>query len=183
MFIERNLITSDITPQTSIATCPHKYDQNSKEEHSQKFLHETVEEVRKLGNIRPKELALGDWERILTLEQFKVTRLNCTERRNTSPLNEIKEKGLFHCVSCGNSLFDFQSKFNSGTGWPSFFKPIRPDTLKQLTDHDAGYPRTDIRCARCGAHLGHMFHDGPLPTGLRYCMNGVAMDFVKEPSP
>ena len=86
-------------------------------------------------------------------------------------------------MSCGNALFDLQSKYNSGTGWPSFFEPIRVDATSELKDYDAGYARTDIRCARCGAHLGHMFHDGPPPTGLRYCMNGVAMEFIKDPSP
>jgi methionine-R-sulfoxide reductase len=166
---------------TKIYSCPNKYDKNSKGKgYSQNFLHETEEEVRKLGKISPEQFALGDWNRILSLEQFKVTRLNCTERRHTSPLNEIQENGVFHCVSCGNPLFDFQSKYNSGSGWPSFFQPIRSDALKQKTVK--GYARTDIHCARCGAHLGPLFHDGPLPTGLRYCMNGLAMDFVKEPS-
>ena len=80
-------------------------------------------------------------------------------------------------------MFDFNAKYNSGTGWPSFYKVISSNAVKELTDHDIGYARTDIRCARCGAHLGHMFHDGPPPTGLRYCMNGVALEFIKEPTP
>ena len=126
---------------------------------------------------------MGDWKRVLTPEQFQVTRLNCTELRNTSPLNKVHERGIFHCVGCGNPLFDSKSKYNSETGWPSFFQPINAEAVKNLTDYNAGYARTDIRCARCGAHLGHMFHDGPQPTGLRYCMNGVAMKFAKEPSP
>ena len=139
--------------------------------------------MKNKARLDPSRLSLGDWERVLTQDQFKVTRLNCTEKRNSSPLNKIKEKGKFLCASCGNALFDYVAKYNSGTGWPSFYKAINPNAVKELTDYDIGYARTEIRCSRCGAHLGHMFHDGPPPTGLRYCMNGVAMEFVKEPSP
>ena len=134
--------------------------------------------LRKKSFAVPKTLKLGDWQRILTPEQFAVTRLNETERRYSSPLNRLHENGIFRCINCGNSLFSHTSKYESGSGWPSFFQPINDGmAVGTMADHASVLARTEVHCGRCGAHLGHVFGDGPPPTGLRYCINGVAMDF------
>ena len=124
----------------------------------------------------------AEWKRRLTPEQYQVTRQAGTERPFTSPLNDIHEPGIFACVSCDLSLFDAKTKFDSGTGWPSFYAPISKTHVREVADDSFGERRTEVRCARCDAHLGHVFDDGPPPTGLRYCMNGVAMKFTKRES-
>jgi peptide-methionine (R)-S-oxide reductase len=118
-----------------------------------------------------------EWKKILTPEQYNVLRHEGTERAFTSPLNNIHEKGVFVCAACGLTLFSSDAKFDSGTGWPSFFAPIDPSHITTKSDRSLFAVRTEVRCARCGGHLGHVFPDGPKPTGLRYCMNGVAMKF------
>jgi peptide-methionine (R)-S-oxide reductase len=122
----------------------------------------------------------AEWKRRLTPEQYQVTRQAGTEAPFTSPLNDIHDPGIFACVSCDLALFDAKTKFDSGTGWPSFYAPISKTHVRELADDSLGEPRTEVRCARCDAHLGHVFDDGPKPTGLRYCMNGVAMKFTKR---
>ncbi len=119
----------------------------------------------------------AEWRAQLTPEQFKVTRQHGTERAGTSPLNKEKREGVFTCVCCGEPLFSSDAKFESGTGWPSFFKPLDDHAVNEHEDRSFLMRRTEIRCARCDAHLGHVFRDGPRPTGLRYCMNGVALKF------
>jgi len=118
-----------------------------------------------------------EWKKILTPEQYNVLRHEGTERAFTSPLNKIHDKGVFVCAACGLTLFSSDAKFDSGTGWPSFFAPIDPAHITTKSDRSFFMDRTEVRCARCGGHLGHVFPDGPKPTGLRYCMNGVAMKF------
>jgi peptide-methionine (R)-S-oxide reductase len=118
-----------------------------------------------------------EWKKILTPEQYSVLRHEGTERAFTSPLNNIHEKGVFVCAACGLTLFSSNTKFDSGTGWPSFFAPIDPAHIGTSTDKSFFATRTEVHCARCGGHLGHVFPDGPKPTGLRYCMNGAAMKF------
>jgi peptide-methionine (R)-S-oxide reductase len=120
----------------------------------------------------------AEWRRILTADQYSVTRQKGTEAPYSSPLNEIHAKGTFACVSCNLPLFSSKTKFESGTGWPSFWSPIDRRNVREEVDKSLGEVRTEVLCARCDAHLGHVFDDGPAPTGLRYCMNGVAMKFV-----
>lgn len=121
-----------------------------------------------------------EWKQILTPEQYTVTREKGTERPFSSPLNEIHERGIFECVACGLPLFSSEAKFDSGTGWPSFYEPIAKENVREEVDSSLWMTRTEALCARCDAHLGHVFDDGPKPTGLRYCMNGVALKFEKE---
>jgi peptide-methionine (R)-S-oxide reductase len=118
-----------------------------------------------------------EWQARLSPEAYHVTRKHGTERAGTSPLNQEKRKGMFSCVCCGKELFSSDAKFESGTGWPSFFQPISQEAVDTTTDRKFFMTRTEVHCADCEAHLGHVFPDGPQPTGLRYCMNGVALDF------
>ena len=117
-----------------------------------------------------------EWRRKLTKEQFQILRKEGTERPYTSPLDKEKRTGTFHCAGCDNALFSSKTKYDSRTGWPSFYRPL-PGAIGTSTDYNIGYPRTEVHCADCGGHLGHVFKDGPKPTGLRYCMNGAAMIF------
>ncbi|VAW22419.1 Peptide-methionine (R)-S-oxide reductase MsrB [hydrothermal vent metagenome] len=119
-----------------------------------------------------------EWQQELTPEQFRVTRKSGTERAGSSPLNDEKRDGEFHCVCCGQPLFDAEAKFDSGTGWPSFFEPVAKNSVTEKPDSSFFRKRTEIVCTNCDAHLGHVFDDGPQPTGLRYCMNGAALNFV-----
>jgi len=121
-----------------------------------------------------------EWRAQLTPEQYRITRQHGTERAFSSPDFDLSKKGVYHCVCCNRPLYLSQAKFNSGTGWPSFYEPISPDAVTKHHDTSYGMSRTEIRCADCDAHLGHVFPDGPPPTGLRYCMNGVALTFEQE---
>lgn len=122
----------------------------------------------------------AEWKRILTPEQYYITRKKGTEAPYSSPLNENHEQGVFECVACGLPLFSSKAKFDSGTGWPSFWQPIAKENVLEDVDKSLSATRTEVLCARCESHLGHVFEDGPEPTGLRYCMNGVALKFVKK---
>jgi peptide-methionine (R)-S-oxide reductase len=122
-------------------------------------------------------LSDAEWRQRLSPEQFKVMRSHGTERACTSPLNAEKRTGIYACAGCGQALFETSSKFESGTGWPSFSQPIREDAIATTEDRGFGMVRVEVHCSNCGSHLGHVFPDGPRPTGLRYCMNGVSLDF------
>lgn len=120
-----------------------------------------------------------EWKTMLTPEQYKVLREEGTERPFTSPLNKEKREGVFACAGCGLELFPSEFKYDSGTGWPSFYDTI-PGHVETKTDYKLVVPRTEYHCARCGGHQGHVFNDGPQPTGLRYCNNGVALTFIPK---
>ncbi len=120
-----------------------------------------------------------EWKQDLTPEQFQVLRKHGTERAGTSQLDKNYDKGTYVCAGCGQSLFTSETKFNSGTGWPSFYAPI-DDAIETTEDRKLFMTRTEVHCSNCGGHLGHVFADGPKPTGQRYCMNGVSLDFKPE---
>lgn len=122
---------------------------------------------------------MTDKDRHLSSEQIRILRQHGTERPGSSPLNHEKRQGQFHCAGCGAELFDSDTKYESGSGWPSFYA-AKPGAVTMIVDKSAGMTRTEVRCAGCGGHLGHVFDDGPQPTGERFCMNGAVLDFVPQ---
>jgi peptide-methionine (R)-S-oxide reductase len=122
-----------------------------------------------------------EWQEILTPEQYKVLRQHGTERAGTSPLDKNYDEGTYVCAGCGQPLFNSDTKYDSGTGWPSFYQPLDKAVDTQV-DRSLFMSRTEVHCSRCGGHLGHVFSDGPRPTGQRYCMNGVSLNFMPEKS-
>jgi peptide-methionine (R)-S-oxide reductase len=120
-----------------------------------------------------------EWKKMLTPEQFYILREKGTERAFTGQYWKNKEKGIYRCAACGNDLFGSDTKFESGTGWPSFWKPVAPENVSTKSDHSLFMARTEVLCSRCGGHLGHIFDDGPRPTGLRYCINSGSLKFQK----
>ncbi len=121
-----------------------------------------------------------EWKQILNPEQYKILREKGTERPFTGKYNDHKEKGKYVCAGCGTELFISDTKFESGCGWPSFYAAADNETILEKTDKSFGMTRTEILCSKCGGHLGHVFNDGPKPTGLRYCVNSASLDFIKE---
>lgn len=121
-----------------------------------------------------------EWMDQLGYEAFQVLRMKGTERAGTSPLNHEKRKGTFVCAGCGEPLFASDTKYESGSGWPSFFEPVDGDAIEEEVDKSLWMTRTEVHCAKCDGHLGHVFPDGPQPTGQRYCINGVSLKFKPE---
>ena len=121
-----------------------------------------------------------EWKEILSRDQFIVLRQKGTEPAFTGKYYDNKEKGLYLCAACGQELFSSDSKFDSGTGWPSFTEPVSPESVTRKDDRSYGMIRTEVLCSRCGSHLGHVFDDGPAPTGERFCMNSISLDFKKK---
>ncbi len=133
-------------------------------------------EAKTAAAVFPVTYSKEEWQRRLTPEQYYVLREHGTERAGSSPLDAEKRKGVFHCAGCDHALFSSETKYDSGTGWPSFYAPL-DGAIGTSEDRSLFFVRTEVHCANCGGHLGHVFEDGPPPTGLRYCMNGVAMTF------
>lgn len=126
------------------------------------------------------QLSNEEWKKRLTPEQYRIAREKGTERPWTSPLETEKRPGTYQCAACGNPLFVSDTKFDSGCGWPSFFEPVTKTSVRYETDKSHGMIRTEVLCGRCDAHLGHVFEDGPPPTGLRFCMNGTILEFKEQ---
>jgi peptide-methionine (R)-S-oxide reductase len=145
----------------------------------------TMDSSRKMNpaysktDTKPVNLSEEEWKKILPPEVYNIARKKGTERPGSSPYESSKDIGTFYCAVCGNALFKSDAKFESGCGWPSFYEPISKESIIYSADNSFGMKRTEVECGRCKSHLGHVFDDGPPPTGLRYCINGVVLDFEK----
>ena len=136
-----------------------------------------------LAEKRAVQRSPAEWKELLTSRQYKIVRDKGTEFAFAGKYNKLYDPGLYRCIACGTTLFSSETKFDSGTGWPSFWTPAAPENITTEEDHSLGLPRTEVLCARCGGHLGHVFRDGPPPTNLRYCLNSEALAFIPRRQP
>ncbi len=175
LFVLAFLFSCNSRPQTTVTTSQDPADRATVEQDmpAYKYVPPTEE-----GQVTPITKTEEEWRAELSGEAFNVLREDGTERSFTSPLNDEKRAGVFTCAACGLPLFDSKTKFKSGTGWPSFYEPINAAYVTEDVDNRYGMRRVEVSCARCDGHQGHVFPDGPEPTGLRYCINGVALNFV-----
>lgn len=171
---------------TALQNCSYSQNNSSKDKTSKMDSTDKKTDMKKDGNpvysnIDTSKVVLSEaeWKKILPQDVFYIARQKGTERPWTSKFEGFNEKGTYYCAACGNALFRSDTKFESGCGWPSFYEPISKSSIIYTPDHSHGMTRTEVQCGRCMAHLGHVFEDGPPPTGLRYCINGVVLDFAK----
>jgi len=146
---------------------------------------QNVDSTKELASVglSPVVKSDKDWKSELSDMEYYVIREKGTERSFSGDLWDHKGDGVYTCRACELPLFDSKTKFTSGTGWPSYYKPVKEEYIRESTDHILGYPRTEVMCNRCGGHLGHVFNDGPKPTGLRYCINSASLDFMDRKDP
>jgi peptide-methionine (R)-S-oxide reductase len=142
----------------------------------------TSEAAAKVGSTYEISKSNEAWKKELSPQAYHILREKGTERAFSGKYNHFKKKGTFVCAACGNELFSSKTKYDSGSGWPSFYAPVKEENIEEKEDRSIGMVRAEVLCNRCGGHLGHVFEDGPKPTGLRYCINSAAMDFVKADS-
>ena len=164
-----------VGPSSSLSA-PHRSHQHYNSNHKYVCAHQP----RPLQAVATVDKTDEEWRQVLSPDAYRVLREEGTEPPNTSPLNDVKEDGVFRCAGCRSPLFVTSTKFDSGTGWPSFYAPIDGDAVELDVDYKLVLPRTEVHCRACGGHLGHVFADGPRPTGKRYCLNGVAMEFTND---
>ncbi|NJO02633.1 MAG: peptide-methionine (R)-S-oxide reductase MsrB [Bacteroidia bacterium] len=173
--IKRLFIITLVCLSIPMVSCSQKSDQMDKAEVNVNSSKDKAEQVK---HSFPVEKTEAEWKKILSPEAYYVLREKGTERAFTGKYWNNKKTGIYICAACGQALFDSETKYESGTGWPSYWKPISPKAVANEVDDSYGMARTEIVCSNCGGHLGHVFEDGPRPTGLRYCMNSVSLDFI-----